>query len=156
MGAVYKARDLTLKRLVALKVILTGEYSSRKQREQFQSEAETVARLDHPHIVQIHKVGEHDGHPYLVMEFVPGHDLEDEIQRHPKGMPIARVADLARRLGGGLAALHAVGMVHGDIKPSNVLLRAKGDVLASDAPPVLVDFGLVRAAVEMDAVLARP
>lgn len=148
MGRVLLAHDENLGRDVAIKML---DDVSERSRERFRAEARGLGQIPrHPAIVQVYDYGDTDGVPYLVMEFVPGHDLEDEIQRHPKGMPVARVADLARRLGGGLAALHAVGMVHGDIKPSNVLLRAQGDTLPPDAPPVLVDFGLVRAAVEMD------
>src|ERR1700724_2240377 len=97
MGVVYKARQSKLRRLVALKMILAGEYAGPQELARFRSEAEAVARLQHPHIVQIFEIGEHDGHPYFSLEFVDGGSLAQKLDGTP--LPARQAARLLETLG---------------------------------------------------------
>ncbi|MEX2138167.1 MAG: protein kinase [Pirellulales bacterium] len=134
MGEVYKARDVLLERDVALKV-LSAEYAKDRRRlQRFQREARVASGLNHPHIGAIHDVGEHEGRPFLVMELIQGQTLRQLIAAR---LTIAQVAALAVQAAGALAAAHAAGIVHGDIKPENIMVRSDGYVK-------LVDFGLAR------------
>jgi eukaryotic-like serine/threonine-protein kinase len=126
MGEVWKARDTRLDRIVAVKR-LTGEHDSR-----FQQEARAIASLNHPHICQIHDVGQ----DYLVLEYVEGEPL-----RGP--MAIAQALAIAIQIADGVGAAHAKGILHRDIKPANILMSADG--------PKLVDFGLAKITSEIDA-----
>jgi serine/threonine-protein kinase len=134
MGAVYRAHDPSLDRTVALKVVLD-------QNEQFVArfsrEAKAVARLSHPHIVQVYDFGQdEDGNPFFVMELIKGKSLEAVVKdRGP--MPPDKVVDILRQAALGLAAAHAAGVIHRDIKPHNMLLDEGGLVK-------LVDFGIAR------------
>src|SRR5262249_9374701 len=126
MGVVYRARQTDLKRLVALKTILTGPQADAEERTRFQTEAEAVARLQHPNIVQIFEVGE--GRmgdagpvvPYFAMELVEGGSLADRLRGSPlsPGDAVALVETLAR----AVYVAHQAGIVHRDLKPANVLL----------------------------------
>ncbi|QEH39058.1 Serine/threonine-protein kinase PrkC [Aquisphaera giovannonii] len=133
MGVVYKARQVGLNRLVALKVIRSGEFASEADVRRFHAEAETVADLDHPHIVPIYEVGERRGYHFFSMKLVGGGTLRSRIDRYvPDPRGAARVvAALAR----AVQHAHERGILHRDLKPSNVLLDEKGE-------PMLVDFGL--------------
>jgi formylglycine-generating enzyme required for sulfatase activity len=135
MAVVYKARDLRLGRIVALKMILAGAHAGPAERARFRTEAEAIARVQHPDIVQIYEVGEHDGVPFLSLEFCPGGNLEQELA----GTPLAarEAAALLERLARAVAAAHAVGVVHRDLKPANVLLAVNGT-------PKITDFGLAK------------
>jgi pimeloyl-ACP methyl ester carboxylesterase len=134
MGVVYKAWQIQLGRVVALKVMPAG--ADPEQRRRFRNEAEAVARLAHPGIVQIHDVGEHEGQPFLVLEFIDGGSLGQRLDGKPWPAPDAArlVEDLAR----AIHEAHQHGVVHRDLKPSNVLLQ-KGDL-----SPKVTDFGLAK------------
>ncbi len=135
MGVVYKARQLSLGRIVALKMVLHAEYASSHQRRQLQAEAEAVARLQHPNIVQIYEVGEHKGLPYLALEYCGGGCLGDQLDGTP--WQPQRAAKLVQTLARAVQAAHEAGVVHRDLKPGNVLLTANGE-------PKITDFGLAK------------
>lgn len=120
MGVVYKARQLSLNRSVALKMILAGSHAGTTERERFRREAEAVATLQNPHIVQIFEIGEANGHLYLALEFVDGGSLA----QHLGGMPwFARdAAELVELLARAVQFAHHHGIVHRDLKPGNILL----------------------------------
>ena len=135
MGVVYRARQLGLNRTVALKMILAGAYATRAERRRFAREAELVAGLRHPNLVQVYDVGDLEGRPYFSMEFVEGGSLAEAIAGTPR--PARQAAELVATLADAIAAAHGGGVVHRDLKPSNVLLTA-------DGTPKVTDFGLAR------------
>jgi serine/threonine-protein kinase len=135
MGVVYKARDEAVKRLVALKRVRAGAYATSEERERFRREAEAVARLRHPNVVQIHHFGEHQGQPYFAMELLEGGSLAGKLAGRP--MPEREAAQLVQTLARAMHYAHAHGIVHRDLKPGNVLF-------AEDGTPKITDFGLVK------------
>jgi WD40 repeat protein/tRNA A-37 threonylcarbamoyl transferase component Bud32 len=135
MGVVYKARQLRLNRLVALKMILTGGYTGERELARFRAEAEAVAQLHHPHVVQVYDVGEADGKPFFSMEFVEGGSLADRLETGP--MRPHRAAQLVETVARAMHAAHRDGVVHRDLKPANILL-------AADGTPKVTDFGLAK------------
>jgi tetratricopeptide (TPR) repeat protein/predicted Ser/Thr protein kinase len=135
MGVVYKARQTKLDRLVALKVIRAGEHSSAEERRRFDREARAVARLHHPHVVQVYDLGEADGRPFFAMEYVEGTSLARRLDGTP--WPADRAAALVEASARAIHYAHGQGIVHRDLKPANILLTADGQ-------PRITDFGLAK------------
>jgi eukaryotic-like serine/threonine-protein kinase len=121
MGVVYKARQVRLNRVVALKMILAGSHAGPHDLHRFRLEAEAVAQLQHPNIVQIHEAGEYAGHLYLALELVPGGSLDRHLAGKPQ--PARAAAELVETLARAVDYAHARGIVHRDLKPANVLLQ---------------------------------
>src|SRR5262245_60024114 len=144
-GVVYRARQKSLNRTVALKVIGLGQWAAKAHLKRFRLEAEVAARLDHPCIVPIHEVGEREGCCYFSMNLVEGSQLDEVIKREP--MPFRRAAELIAKLARAVHYAHEHGILHRDIKPGNILLDAKGE-------PHLTDFGLARL-VETESSVTR-
>ncbi|MBY0522683.1 MAG: protein kinase [Gemmataceae bacterium] len=120
MGVVYQARHLGLNRLVALKMVRTGVNAGPKELERFRQEAEAVARLHHPNIVQIYDIGESAGRPYLALEYVPGGSLVQHLRGDPQ--PVYPAARLVETLARAVHVAHTNDIVHRDLKPANILL----------------------------------
>jgi serine/threonine protein kinase len=137
-GTVYKARDTDLDRIVAIKVPRTISIGgSSGDSERFFREARSVARLRHPAIVSVHEVGEHKGIPYLVADYVEGITLADRLSG--ERMPPRQAAELVAAVADALQYAHDAGVVHRDVKPSNIMLE-----VANAYAPKLMDFGLAR------------
>ncbi len=142
MGVVYKARHLALKRTVALKMLLVGGHAGPGELARFRIEAEAVARLQHPNIVQIHEVGEAGGHPYCALEFVEGGNLARKIAGKP--LPALDSARLVEALARAMQLAHSRNVVHRDLKPANILLASPGRESGESLIPKITDFGLAR------------
>jgi serine/threonine protein kinase/tetratricopeptide (TPR) repeat protein len=124
MGVVYKARQVSLNRTVALKMVLAGAHAGAEDLARFRTEAEAAARLQHPNIVQIHEVGEHQGAPFFSLEFVDGGSLAERLHGVPQ--PPREAAALVETLARAMHHAHRQGIVHRDLKPANVLLSVVG------------------------------
>lgn len=159
MGVVYLAKQKSLDRLVALKMIVSGAFASQNDRDRFRAEAESAARLVHPNIVTVYQIGEHSGRPYFAMQYVHGENLAARLRRGP--IPPREAARLIAALTRGVHHAHERGIIHRDLKPSNILLSAVGDRLsasnsadwlnaesrrpiAESQEPKVTDFGLAR------------
>jgi outer membrane protein assembly factor BamB/tRNA A-37 threonylcarbamoyl transferase component Bud32 len=135
MGVVYKARQISLNRVVALKLILAGQLADEGEVRRFQAEAQTAAGLQHPNIVAIHAVGQHDGQHYFSMDYVEGRNLTDRVRDHP--LPPRQAAGYVQTVAAAIHYAHQKGVLHRDLKPSNILVDA------FDQPRV-TDFGLAK------------
>jgi tetratricopeptide (TPR) repeat protein len=174
MGIVYKARQMGLNRIVALKMIRAGRYAEPGELARFRQEAEAVARLQHPHIVQIHEIGTADGRPYFSLEYVEGGSLAGKLNGAPLPAPLA--ARLLEALAGAVHYAHERGVIHRDLKPHNVLLSFSGGSQNRAGPPQapfcepplnevvpkVADFGLAKqldggeSQTETGAILGTP
>jgi TolB-like protein/Tfp pilus assembly protein PilF len=144
-GLVYRARQKSLNRTVALKIIGLGQWATNTHLKRFHLEAEAAASLDHPCIVPIYEIGERDGSCYFSMKLVEGGPIDEVVKREP--MPIRRAAELIAKLARTVHYAHERGILHRDIKPGNILVDAKGE-------PHLTDFGLARLA-ETESTVTR-
>jgi WD40 repeat protein/tRNA A-37 threonylcarbamoyl transferase component Bud32 len=135
MGVVYKARQVALNRLTALKMVLAGAHASKEDLIRFRAEGEAVARMQHPNIVQIYEVGERDGMPFFSLEFIDGGSLQAKMNGTP--MPPRKAAELLAIVAKATAYAHQCGIVHRDLKPANILLTKAGI-------PKITDFGLAK------------
>jgi serine/threonine-protein kinase len=154
MGVVYQARQLRPNRLVALKMVLAGAHAGPQQRARLYLEAEALAGLQHPNIVQVYEVGEHDRCPYLALEFVDGGSLDSKLARQPQ--PPRQTAEMVETLARAMHAAHQRGIIHRDLKPANVLLSFSGRTESGVGPaplserplnectPKITDFGLAK------------
>jgi serine/threonine-protein kinase len=136
MGEVYLAEDLALERRVAFKFLAPHHAASAEARARFEREARAMAAISHPNVVTIHQVGEAEGRPYLLMEYVEGRSLKELLKE--EALNVEHALDLALQLASGLARVHERGIVHRDVKPSNILIDR-------DGRPRLLDFGLATA-----------
>lgn len=121
MGVVYKARQTALNRIVALKMILSGRHTGESQLARFRAEAEALAKIQHPNIVQVYDVGTHQGHPYIALEYVEGGNLAEKLKNTPQ--PPRAAARLVELLARAIQTAHEAGIIHRDLKPVNILLN---------------------------------
>ncbi|MFO0868909.1 MAG: protein kinase [Pirellulales bacterium] len=135
MGVVYKARQVKLNRIVAVKMILSGQLAAEADVQRFYTEARAAAHLQHPNIVAIHEVGEHDGQHYFSMDYVAGESLAARISRGP--LPAREAAELLHKIARAVSFAHASNIIHRDLKPANILLDGRGE-------PHVSDFGLAK------------
>jgi tetratricopeptide (TPR) repeat protein/tRNA A-37 threonylcarbamoyl transferase component Bud32 len=155
MGVVYKARQVALNRIVALKMILSGQHASVEDKIRFRIEAEASARLQHPNIVQVYGVGERDGHAYFSLEFVEGGTLQERLKKHGR-QSNRDAAEIMKTIAEAVHFAHQRGIIHRDLKPANIMF-------SKDGIPKLTDFGLAKSVGEKDqaqtgadAVLGTP
>jgi serine/threonine-protein kinase len=135
MGIVFRARQTSLDREVAVKMILSGTFATKSERERFRAEAEAAARLDHPNIVAVHEVGEHGEIPYFSLRYIAGMTLAERLRMKP--MPARDAAEILAKVARAVDCAHQCGVLHRDLKPSNILLDEAGE-------PYVTDFGLAK------------
>ncbi len=153
MGVVYRARQISLNRLVALKMIRAGDFASDAERQRFQAEAEAAAHLDHPNIVPVYAVGEDDGQDYFAMKLIEGDSLQRvlsaqcpvpgqtcDVRKTPLNTDhwsLNTLASLVAKIARAVHYAHQRGVLHRDLKPANILVDAQGE-------PFVTDFGLAK------------
>jgi eukaryotic-like serine/threonine-protein kinase len=135
MGIVYRARQRSLDRVVAIKLILSGQFASEQSKERFRIEARAAANLQHPWIVPVHEVGEQDGFQFYTMDYIPGQSLAEVARESP--MAPQKAAECVKQIAEAIEYAHQHGVLHRDLKPSNVLLDPAGN-------PHVTDFGLAK------------
>ncbi|MGA2258143.1 MAG: serine/threonine-protein kinase, partial [Thermoguttaceae bacterium] len=135
MGVVYKARQISLNRIVAVKMILAGHLATKADHDRFHSEAQAVALLDHPNIVPVFEIGEQEGQHYFSMGYVDGQSLAARLADGP--LPPNEAAELVATVAAAVEYAHRQGVIHRDIKPSNILIDCEGH-------PRVTDFGLAK------------
>ncbi|HEV2800402.1 MAG TPA: UvrD-helicase domain-containing protein [Pyrinomonadaceae bacterium] len=145
MGAVYKAYDEKLHRVVALKFLPPEYISQEERRRRFLQEARAASALNHPHILTVYEFGEDDGKPYLAMEYVDGETLRQKIAA--RTLPIRETLDIAIQIAGGLAKAHEVGIIHRDLKPENLMITRDGYAK-------ILDFGIAKLVPRRERALA--
>ena len=141
MGVVYKALQIELNRVVALKMILSAALADPLAQQRFVGEAKAIAKLQHPNIVGLFEVGKYEGSPYFVLEYLSGGSLDDKINGKPQ--PPQWAAEVVVKLARGIQAAHDKGVIHRDLKPLNILIAADGE-------PKITDFGLAQQRMEVN------
>jgi DNA helicase-2/ATP-dependent DNA helicase PcrA len=145
MGAVYKAYDKTLQRVVALKVLRPEYVAQQDRRRRFFQEARAASALNHPHILTVYEVGEEDGKPYIAMEYIEGETLRKRIKAG--ALPVKETLDIAVQIAEGLAKAHEAGIIHRDLKPENLMIRRDGYAK-------ILDFGLAKLNAQRERAFA--
>src|SRR2546425_419965 len=135
MGVVYKARDLHLDRLVAIKVLVAEAVANPERMRRFVQEAKSASALNHPNIIHVYDIAESRGVDFIAMEYVEGETLDELIGRNP--LKLSNTMNYAVQIADALAAAHAAGIIHRDIKPSNIMVKGNG-------PVKVLDFGLAK------------
>src|SRR5262245_48310684 len=145
MGAVYKAYDKKLHRVVAVKVLPQEYVSQQDRRRRFYQEARAASALNHPHILTVYEVGEDEGRPYIAMEYIEGETLRKKIKS--RSMKLKQILDIAIQIADGLGKAHDAGIIHRDLKPENLMI-------SRDGYAKILDFGLAKLIAQRDRALA--
>src|SRR5204862_6646456 len=145
MGAVYKAYDKKLQRIVALKVLPPEYVSQQDRRRRFYQEARAASALNHPHILTVYEVGEDEGKPYIAMEYVEGETLRQKIRAGT--LPFKQILEISIQIAEGLGKAHEAGIIHRDLKPENLMI-------SRDGYAKILDFGLAKLISQRERTLA--
>src|SRR3954447_13159550 len=147
MGEVYRATDLPLGQSVALKFLPEAAAGNTRLLERFHGEVRVARQVSHPNVCRVYDIGEIEGVPFISMEYVDGEDLSTLLQRIGR-LPADKALDTARKVCAGLAAAHARGVIHRDLKPQNIMMNRRGEIL-------IMDFGLAAIADHLEGMEAR-